>query len=314
MLLKNAITSLQLGIEDYESSDPRRNISAIRNIYAGILLLYKEKLNRISPDGLFLKKRIKLNFKQDGTIDPVAYGDSTVTVQEIQERFKSLSIDNDWERFDKIRKIRNEIEHYYTKNSDAHLKETLSNSFLLIRDFVKKHLKESPVELLSSRYWNLLLKTHEVYEAERSDCLKSFENFDHVYEAVNNVLRAMRCPQCQCELIKLISGEKLFSPDIQFRCSSCSTLFSFFEICENTLNEIFYTDNYLAATQGGEPATKTCPECGKHTYVVNDDVCLTCEATRSFNYCGCCGAYLELYEQELDGLCTGCYHRAWKDD
>ena len=52
-LLNNAITSIQIGVKDYLESekDPRRVISAVRNIYAGVLLLFKEKLYRLSPQG-----------------------------------------------------------------------------------------------------------------------------------------------------------------------------------------------------------------------------------------------------------------------
>jgi hypothetical protein len=40
-ILQNAIDSIQIGIEDYENGDDRRSISAVRNIAAGTLLLYK---------------------------------------------------------------------------------------------------------------------------------------------------------------------------------------------------------------------------------------------------------------------------------
>jgi len=50
-ILKNAIISIQLGIEDFlkTEKDPRRALSAMRNLYAGVLLLFKEKLARLSP-------------------------------------------------------------------------------------------------------------------------------------------------------------------------------------------------------------------------------------------------------------------------
>lgn len=48
-VLQNAATSIQLGIEDYQSEDPRRVISAVRNMYAGLLLMFKAKLELLSP-------------------------------------------------------------------------------------------------------------------------------------------------------------------------------------------------------------------------------------------------------------------------
>jgi hypothetical protein len=47
-LLTNAIESIQLGVEDYRAGTRPRLLSAVRNIHAGILLLYKEKLRRLS--------------------------------------------------------------------------------------------------------------------------------------------------------------------------------------------------------------------------------------------------------------------------
>ncbi len=42
-ILNNAIDSIQLGIEDYEliGENPKRLISCTRNLFSGILLLFK---------------------------------------------------------------------------------------------------------------------------------------------------------------------------------------------------------------------------------------------------------------------------------
>lgn len=50
-LLKNAVVSIQLGLEDFTSDDERRIISAARNLYSGVLLLAKEVLRQLSPPG-----------------------------------------------------------------------------------------------------------------------------------------------------------------------------------------------------------------------------------------------------------------------
>ena len=48
-LLHNAVASIQLGIEDYNSNDTRRTISAVKNFYAGVLLLGKQCLLNKAP-------------------------------------------------------------------------------------------------------------------------------------------------------------------------------------------------------------------------------------------------------------------------
>ena len=48
-LFDNAIQAVQLGVEDYQNDDPKRAVSAVRNFYAGVLLLAKEVLVRQVP-------------------------------------------------------------------------------------------------------------------------------------------------------------------------------------------------------------------------------------------------------------------------
>lgn len=48
-LHENALTSIRLGVEDFErcsgaAGDPARALSAVRNLFAGVLLLFKYKI------------------------------------------------------------------------------------------------------------------------------------------------------------------------------------------------------------------------------------------------------------------------------
>lgn len=43
-LLENAVLSIKLGVEGYQTGDDRRVLSAIRNLYADVLLLCKQVL------------------------------------------------------------------------------------------------------------------------------------------------------------------------------------------------------------------------------------------------------------------------------
>jgi hypothetical protein len=49
-LFTNAVHSIQLGILDFQSNDPRRPLSAARNYYAGLLLLAKQCLLEAAPN------------------------------------------------------------------------------------------------------------------------------------------------------------------------------------------------------------------------------------------------------------------------
>jgi hypothetical protein len=117
-ILKNAVTSIQLGIEDYLSADERRSLSAVRNLTAGLLLLFKEKLRRLSPADsgeALIKKVLRPTMGADGSLRMQGHGKKTVDVQEIKERFQSLGVNVDFKRVDRIIDLRNEIEHDMTK-------------------------------------------------------------------------------------------------------------------------------------------------------------------------------------------------------
>ena len=72
-ILQNAIDSIQLGIEDYEliKENPKRLISCTRNLFSGILLLFKYYLYTVNPDLIYIPLKSKekgrkktLDFKQ----------------------------------------------------------------------------------------------------------------------------------------------------------------------------------------------------------------------------------------------------------
>lgn len=62
-ILRNAVGSIQMGVEDLEASngDSRRAVSAIRNFYSGVLLLMKERLRRQSPELIYTDLRPTIN-------------------------------------------------------------------------------------------------------------------------------------------------------------------------------------------------------------------------------------------------------------
>ena len=118
-IYKNAINSIKVGVEDYTLSkkDAKRAISAVRNIVAGILLLYKEKLCLLSPDHdkeLLIKQDISFIYENDELVIK-GTGKNTVNSVEISKRFKDLNISVDWETFKEINQLRNNLEHYYTE-------------------------------------------------------------------------------------------------------------------------------------------------------------------------------------------------------
>jgi hypothetical protein len=149
-ILKNAIDSIAIGLEDYQSTDERRIVSSTRNIFAGILLLFKHKLCELSPvdsDESLIKQRVLPEIDATGAVRWIGKGKKTVDVQNIKERFESLDIAVDWNRLERINKYRNDIEHYFSTQNPQSVQRLISDSFLIIRDFISDHLNEDPRSL-----------------------------------------------------------------------------------------------------------------------------------------------------------------------
>lgn len=172
-LLSNAIESIRLGVEDFEAGMHPRLMAAVRNIHAGILLLYKESLRRLSPENsneALVKSKIVPSLDESGELVFVGKGGKTANTQQIRERFEGLGISTDWKRFDVVASARNDVEHYYPKLNQQALHGVVASAFAIIRAFVANELGAEPRELLGEPTWQSMLKVAEVYEAERKLC------------------------------------------------------------------------------------------------------------------------------------------------
>lgn len=308
-LLTNAAQSIKIGVEDYQSPDPGRALSGVRNITAGILLLFKEKLRQLSPplsDEVLLKQTINPKINSNNELFFIGSGKKTVAVQQIRERFESLGIYVDWKRVDTIVELRNNIEHYYTGQSAIRLRELIADTFLLVRDFTTVQLKLAPVELLGEKTWNALLEIGEVYARELDDCLGERTKIRWPANILRMVADQVRCLKCDSELMKPIDTTAQGTPSLQFLCSSCGASYPFEELAENAVDVCLSAEAHVAIKDGGDSPYEDCPECDRATYIVACGLCAACGYTLEFSECPVCGRSLSVSEQEFGGLCS--YH------
>lgn len=313
-LLVNAIESIQVGVEDYLMDDSRRYLSAIRNICAGILLLYKEKLCQLSPSHdkeILIKKDIRPRLDDEGNVIFTGEGKKTVDVQEIRNRFDGLGIKVDWKKFEELNRLRNEVEHYYTDKSPDAIREIVARSFILIRDFISEHLKEEPYNLLGNECWQALLNTADVYAAEKEACSVSLKKINWKYQTLQTAVEKIRCPACHSSLIKTESEEE-FEASTALTCSSCGENFDFDGIAEQCLSDSLAGEIYTSVKEGDEVPLGNCPACHHRTYLVFEKHCVLCEYEPEYTDCEMCGTPLSLDEQCLDGYCGYCSHKLEK--
>lgn len=310
-IIQNAIDSIQIGIEDYEDGDDRRSVSAVRNISAGILLLYKEKLCQLSPSDnaeLLIKQNIRPIQNESGDIVFEGKGHKTVDVQSIKDRFKSLKVDVDWKRFDEINKLRNELEHYYTAESPDAIREIVAKSFLLIRDFLTEYLNEDPQEILGEEAWTTLLEVNEVYSAEEKFCRDSINAIDWKYDSVKESLEYLRCSQCHSSLIQAPYSDGNY-PAINLHCKSCNYDFCFDDVVEQCIDDSLASAAYIEIKDGGESPYDTCPECEKNTFIHDESSCVACNYQMEYSNCETCDEPLSLEEQYNEGKCSYCEYK-----
>lgn len=314
-ILQNAIDSIALGVEDFSSLDPRRLVSCTRNIFAGILLLFKYKLSQLSPpdsDEVLIKQRVLPTFDPTTGLRWQGKGKKTVDVLQIRERFNNLSIAVDWQRVDHINEYRNDIEHYFSALSHDAVRALIADSFVVIRDFIRNQLNQDPLTLLGSSAWGTLTNVAEVYEKEKQECTGHLEAVDWKYDCLESALIEYRCPKCGSGLID-VTANGADRETATFTCRSCGEQWSFEDLAPLAISDYFAEENYRSIKDGGDPVTITCPECDEDTYVLDDDVCILCEESTE-RRCQMCGIKIPPEEIDGGGYCSWCAHMMSKDD
>jgi hypothetical protein len=314
-LLTNAIESIQAGVEDFGVASRPRLLSAVRNIHAGILLLFKEALLRASPPGsceVLVKAKAEPRRAADGSIIYVGVGKKTADTYQIRERFSGLGINTDWKLFEKIADIRNNVEHYYPNVSQEALKDVLASAFMILRQFIAQELEEDPRDLLGPDTWDRLLAVTQVYQAERKECDAEFERIEWQSDALARGIRRVRCDACGSDLLKP-DGDPDDLASMELVCRACGHAKDGERFVPEAVAEALEWDAYVATTDGGEEPYAECPECSTMSYVLEEDRCACC-GLRADRECTRCGNAIPLNEMGSAPLCGYCDHMMSKDD
>ncbi|HEN9533758.1 TPA: hypothetical protein U9I93_000027 [Acinetobacter baumannii] len=309
-ILQNAIDSIALGIEDYEEAvhDSRRLISCTRNIFAGILLLFKHKLSELSPensDEVLIKQKV-IPSQRTGEISWVGEGHKTVDVQGIEDRFKGLGIKVDWKRLKKIQKYRNDIEHYYTTNSSSAVQQMISDSFLVIVNFISEYLNGDPRDLLGEDIFNVMKEIDEVYEQDKKLCVAKFQTLKYFHPAIPTVLTDTSCFECGSGFLNPLK-DNTYAEETRYQCRSCNAEFDY----EKLVNVAFENEFSLSTRDimnGEEDISCNCPECGGY-FLYQEGVCVACGYENNL-ICELCDDKIPPSEVEVfEGRCSYCNYK-----
>ena len=320
-LLANAIDSIRIGVEDYETGEPARALSAVRNLHAGLLLLAKWVLvgtvPKASEDDV-IAVAYEPRPDDDGGVKYVPAGKRTIGLQHIQRRFRTFGLNLSREttqRLESLATIRNAVEHRYAGTPEASLRQTVSEAFVVAAEFFRLGGVD-PVGLLGDA-WGVMLGVNEVYEKELAACQATFGNVEWKF-AVPDAGVGPECPVCGSDLVEQADPDNKLQDEVRGKCRSCGEEMEAEAVVECLVGPQFRALNYRSIKDGGEGVLFTCPSCLRETYVndYDDGVevmgCVSCEF--KLGNCRLCGTSLtpdDLYGDSED-LCGYCGYRLAK--
>jgi hypothetical protein len=322
-LKENAVTSIRLGIEDFQTSqkkaseggDPDRALSAVRNLFAGVLLLFKYRIAS-SVDEPEDQSSLIFNPPEvlpgpDGKGGVIwapngKYKKTTIDFATIKKRLDTFEISVDWIAIEKMQEERNRLEHLHTTHAVGVTAGFVADLFPVLRDFIAGHLGETPTVLLGEA-WAIMLAHHKFFDVTLADCRTAWAAAE-VPERMNGALLIAKCPDCGSPLIRPADdmndeGETVNNPEHMFVCMACDFRDMTVPLLEEMLVEVL---GGYSPYDGDFPPTETCPECLHETFVVTEAECFWCNAGLEYNACARCEVGLCLDDQENGGLCGYC--------
>lgn len=312
-LFQNAVKSLQLGLEDYQANDPKRSLSAVRNFYAGTLLLAKATLVNEAPNAdpaLVLAASYKPKPDGKGGLQLVP-SDRTIDFNEIGQRFKSFGLKIDHAALRNLNRIRNETEHNYTSANHQTVREAISQAFPVVVDLFDQ-LGEHPHEHLAE-CWKTMLEAKHLYDKEFAQCQNSFQEVP--WSSASMVAATKTCPACGSHLVQLTEDSSTDQTELEARCRQCGAEIKAGSLFEASLSDHFGAELYAAAADGDIPPLATCRACGYGTYVMfgEENSCAFCED--GLSECEFCSTPLTPLNvsPDSDRICNYCAHVLSKD-
>jgi hypothetical protein len=323
-LLENSLISIRLGMEDFQRSqtpeaqggDAARALSAVRNLFAGVLLLFKYKIANSVEDledagTLIFNPPEVMPFPDgNGGIEWKPAGKfrrTTIDVAAIRKRFEAFGIEVDWTKIDKMQECRNHLEHLHPANTLGEVAGFVADLFPVVRDFVEVQLHKVPADLLGGA-WPIMLEHHQFFAATSKECEQAWAEAG-VPDDMHRFMASAKCDACGSALLRphpeeIDVGERVSSAEdvFRYRCVACAHESLIAPLLVKALNNAYDYDH----RDGGEEGVEECFACKRDTFVIDEGHCFWCEAELEHPECTFCGESLRQDDQDNGGLCG--YH------
>lgn len=222
-LFDNAIDSLRMGIEDYALNRPDRSLSAVRNFYAGLLLLAKEVLVRRVPNAdpdEVIGARYKPVPNAAGGVDHVQDGGQTIDFMTIAKRLADFKLPMDKASkaaLDELNSLRNDVEHRYTNKPAEAVRELIARTFPLTVQLFRL-AGEDPRVLLAD-VWPVMLEARDLYEAELLRCRATLAGV--IWLSPTVAAAHLRCIECSSDLVEQRDPSNTDQAAMNLFCTGC---------------------------------------------------------------------------------------------
>lgn len=333
-LRENALTSIRLGVEDFErcrlagdDGDPARALSAIRNLFAGVLLLFKYKIATCVDDPsdaealIFNPPEVLPHPDGKGGVNwgPVGkFKNSTIDVATIRKRFETFEIEVDWAVVEKLQACRNHLEHLHPAHTLGEVADFVAELFPVLQSFIQSQLDETPADILGSA-WQAMLLHHNFFVENSQKCADAWAEAG-VPEGMQPWVQVCKCPQCASTLLTpmqqhLDNGDSVEHDHKEYKavCIACGHS----ELVAPLLFKAVEKDHGYDPRSGGEPTLERCQQCGQDAFIVPDQACLWCAGELDYTECEDCGESLGQEDQDNDGRCSyhaHAYEKFMRDD
>ena len=330
-LKENAITSIRLGIEDYQKSiappedggDPERTLSSVRNLFAGVLLLFKYRIAMSVNDPqdrhnlIHSPPKVLPHTDGHGGIKwkPVGnFQKNTIDVDTIKQRFDGFSVVVDWAAIDKLQEARNHLEHLHPANTMGEVADFVAALFPVLSEFITKELQEAPATLLGSA-WKIMLNHHTLFAQNLSACREAWKPAK-VPDRMQCWLNRCQCEECGSPLLQPSGDDNDDGATVEdfsymYVCVACDHRG---EIVPLMIGELNQTQGDYNPFDGEESPVEECYQCNHNTFVISDGECHWCGYELDYRECSVCGDTLHQDDQDNSGLCGYHHNQFSKND
>jgi hypothetical protein len=290
-------------------------LSSVRNLFAGVLLLFKYKIATTVDDPndayslIFNPPEVLPHTDGSGGIEWRPTGNfrrTTIDIENIKKRFRGFGISVDWVVIDQLQDARNQLEHLHPANTMGEVADFVAALVPVLQSFITDEMGEVPAELLGST-WTTMLNHHQFFKATMEACRDEWKAAK-APEGMQNWLNRCQCDECGSTLVRPVAedidvGMTFDDEKLRYLCVACNNSG---EIVPLMIGELVQAQGDYNEFDGEESPVDECDQCNHYTFVVSDGRCHWCEYELEYPECKVCGEMLRQDDQDNSGFCG--YH------